>query len=57
LSNQQIDEIYKEIVDYFNLDKNILNSEELKTPTDKNPPVMKIRGLLWRNDENDQEKD
>ena len=57
LTKEQINEIYNEIVNYFKLDKTILDNEELKTASDKNPPVMKIRGLLWRNDENDQEKD
>ena len=57
LTNEQIDDIYNEIVNYFKCDKNILDDEQLKVLNGKNPPVMKIRGLLWRNDENDHEQD
>ena len=51
LSSEQIEVLYNEIVDYFKFDMEKYKLDESKTS--KHPPQLKIRGLLWRNTDED----
>lgn len=54
LNDEQITVIYNEIVNYFKFDTNFLADNELKDGV-KHPPKLKIRGLLWRTDDNEKD--